>query len=112
MNILKKITEGIPLGEMSIISAGRMTGKSYYTNHLLNSMANRVQFTIVTSAIVDDEQWHTVMISAFSSQVSKWLREQDPQLVTEISDPGRNFGIDSVFDIHDKVYTMMVLKFQ
>ena len=104
MNILKTITEGIPLGEMSIISAGRMTGKSYYTNH--------VQFTIVTSAIVDDEQWHTVMISAFSSQVSKWLREQDPQLVTEISDPGRNFGIDSVFDVHETVYTMMVLKFQ
>lgn len=111
MNILKKITEGIPLGEMSIISAGRMTGKSYYSD-LVNSMANKVQFTIVTSAIVDDEQWHTVMISAFSSQVSKWLREQDPQLVTEISDPGRNFGIDSVFDVHETVYTMMVLKFQ
>lgn len=112
MNILEKITGGIPHRELCVISAGRMTGKSYYTKHLNANMYNKAKFKIVASAIVDDEQWHTVITSMFATQVSKWLREQDPHLVTESRESGRNFIMDSMFDVHETIYTMMVLKFQ
>ena len=109
MEILKNTTEGIyPLkrGEMNIISSGRSSGKSYYS--LLASMQiNKIKFMQLHSAIVDDELWYSLLAG---DEAGSWLRTQDKSLVVEGS--GFTHLLGTAFDVHEKIYAMMVLKFQ
>jgi hypothetical protein len=128
MGILKNTTEGIsyPLrpyqrdlldklasggfqaGEMAIIAAGRQTGKSYY-KMLLNQAYGSVsimlpKFEIVAKAQVDGDTWYTV---ACNREVSAWIREQPKEWQYTNTDQ-RWFTTN--IDVHEKLYTMMALR--
>lgn len=100
---------GFKPGELSIISAGRQTGKSMYYKTMANSMygaMNKPQFSKEASALVDGEQWYTVRVN--DKDMAAWIRTQSKQLVydhTITSGP-----VFSLFDVHEKIYIMMGMK--
>lgn len=122
MKILKNVTEGIypsfqqalydkvkaggfKLGEMVLYSAGRQTGKSML-NQMYGSITTPAKFTILDQAPVDGATWYTV---SCANEVSIWLREQSKELQHSHVDNNRYFFVTK-FDIHEKLYTMMALK--
>lgn len=92
---------GVKPGEMMIMMA-RQTGKSsfYY------SYSPKTQFQKVDEATVDGEVWYTVRTRS-GSEVGNWLRGQD--CVVESS---TGWAFDSYFDVPEKIYMMLVLRFQ
>lgn len=102
----KNLSGGIPAGEMSIISAGRQAGKSYYNQHLQNFMAvfNQPAYKQMSIAKVDDAEWVTVQCNR---EIAVWVREQSQKYWYEHN----NTRFESVFDLHAKLYTMLKLKF-
>lgn len=92
-------------GQINVLMAARQTGKSTFMD-----MANPPAIRILDQAQVDGETWFTVQCKP--SYVSGWIQEQDPELWV------RNNHIDqkwymhfNVFDMHEKLYTMMILKY-
>jgi hypothetical protein len=63
------------------------------------------KFEIVDDAIVDDEQWFTVRI--IDQQCVDWVRNISPKQQWE--HPGMGI-IGCLFDIHEKIYTLLALK--
>lgn len=92
---------GFKAGEMLIMMARRTGKSSYYYPTLKN-----FQFEKVDEAIVDGEKWYTVRTRR-DSDIGHWLRGQD--CAVEIS---TGWAFDSYFDVPEKTYMMMVLKFQ
>ena len=121
MTILKNTTEGIypyqktlidhlqaggfKRGEISIIMSGRRAGKSML-NQMYGSMTTPAKFTILDQAPVDGATWYTV---SCANEVSTWLREQSKELQHSHIDNNRYFFVTK-FDIHEKLYSMMALK--
>lgn len=104
----KNLFDGFKPGEMMIISAGRNTGKSQMSQYL-NQWESIFMppFRKTTSAVVDGETWHTVRCD---TQVGKWIRTQDPKFWHEHID--QNWMVyKNTFDIHEKIYTMLGVKF-
>jgi hypothetical protein len=114
MGILKNTTEGIsPLfhggfkpGQVSIYSAGRRTGKSYY-GMAASMTINKIKFMKLAEAQVDGEPWYSLVVG---KEAAAWLRTQDKSVSTELSDRV-SIPDHSVFDVHETIYSMMVLKF-
>ena len=124
MTILKNTTEGIypyqralydkmqagglKQGELMLFTAGRQTGKSMVIKIMKNRMYGTIttpaKFTILDQAPVDGATWYTV---SCAKEVSIWLREQSKELQYEALAHGFHFP---QFDIHEKLYTMMALK--
>ena len=101
---------GFKPGEMSIISAGRQTGKSMYYSYAYDALKNRsmtppAKFTILDQAEVDGETWYTI---SCTKEVSTWLREQSQELQHSHIDTNRYLFVTK-FDIHEKLYTLMAL---
>lgn len=99
------IPGGIKNGEMFIMM-GRRTGKStLYKQMLVEAM--KTKFEKVDESIVDGVQWYT--ITTLHMNVAAWLRTQPKDTCFEhsISRLPQRY-----FDIHEKLYTMMELKFQ
>lgn len=64
-------------------------------------------FKIHDQSIVDDATWYTV---SCYDDTSEWLRTQDQELWHEHIN--NKWGkINHLFDIHEKIYTMLALKF-
>jgi hypothetical protein len=63
-------------------------------------------FVIVDQALVDDEQWYTVITQR--PECAKWIRTHDDTL--QFEHLGRH-GIGYIFDIHQHLYLMLKLKF-
>jgi hypothetical protein len=63
-------------------------------------------FVIVDQALVDDEQWYTIITQSQTS--AQWIRTHDDTLQYEHL--GRH-GIGYIFDIHQHLYLMLKLKF-
>jgi hypothetical protein len=122
MRILKDVTEGIePFqqvlwdkinqggfkhGEMMVISAGRQTGKSTL-NQYMQAMQERIPYKELASAMVDDAKWFTVQCN---KEVAAWLRTHPEKMCYEHID--QNWMIHkNIFDIHEKIYTMLQLKY-
>lgn len=95
---------GFKYGEL-IIMMGRRTGKSTLMQQLVAEEANQTKFAIVDSELVDGEKWYTIRTS--SPIVSTWLRSQDHKLRVETTVNYPNY-----FDIHEKLYVMLELKFK
>jgi hypothetical protein len=103
MEIYKNITAGIKSGEMMIISAGRQTGKSMYYQY----MQELTPYTVLESAMVDDAKWFTVKCN---KEVAAWLRTQPENMFYEHID--QNWMVyKNTLDIHEKIYTMLQLKY-
>ena len=65
-----------------------------------------VKFNITDQAQVDGETWYTI---ACDYEVSKWLRDQPKEL--QYSHIDKNWTIyNNKFDIHEKLYTLMALR--
>ena len=98
------MTGGFKHGELSIISAGRQTGKSMI-NQMYGSMMTPVtKFEINAKAEVDGATWYTV---SCTKDIREWLRTQPKELRYEALAHG---WVLSQFDIHEKLYTMLALK--
>jgi hypothetical protein len=82
--------------------AARQTGKSTFMD-----IANPPAIRILDSALVDGETWYTVQCKP--SLVSSWIHEQDANLWYRHMDNTRYFN---VFDMHEKLYTMLILKWK
>ena len=96
-------TGGFKHGELMLFTAGRQTGKSVL-NQMYGSMTTSAQFSITAKAEVDGDTWYTVICS---QKVSEWLRSQSRELRHEALAHGFHFP---QFDIHEKLYSMMALK--
>ena len=105
--LLDKISAGgFKPGEMSIYSVGRRTGKSYY-GMAASMTINKIKFMKLAEAQVDNEPWYSLVVG---KEAAAWLRTQDKSVQTELSDRV-SIPDHSVFDVHETIYTMMVLKF-
>jgi hypothetical protein len=91
-------------GQITTLMAAHQTGKSTYMD-----IANPPAIRILDQAEVDGETWYTVQCKP--SLVSGWVREQDATLWHNRIDQ-RWTNYFNVFDIHEKLYTMLILKWQ
>jgi hypothetical protein len=73
--------------------------------HVANAPSTQ-PFEKVDESIVDGEQWYSVRIRR-GSEAGKWLREQTCAVETST-----RWAFDSYFDVPEKVYMMLVLRFQ
>lgn len=63
-------------------------------------------FEKIDDGIVDDEQWICVRVSTRrGSEAARWLREQGAVEVTT------NWAFDAYFEMPEKLYMMLILKF-
>jgi hypothetical protein len=108
--LLDKLSQGgFKRGEMSIISAGRQTGKSYYYQYAQRWQAMQddqgPKHQIIDSAEVDGTQWHTVRCKP---EVSTWIRTHSDSWHEHID---ARWNIHrNIFDISEELYMMMVLR--
>ena len=93
---------GYKRGEMVVFAAGRQTGKS-----MLNHMFTPAKFTILDQAPVDGATWYTV---SCSREVSIWLREQSEELQKHNLSCEKWPMYSNKYDIHEKLYTVLALK--
>jgi hypothetical protein len=70
------------------------------------TMTQTKPFQKVEEAIVDGELWHTVYTQS-GSEVYKWLHKQE-----SIVETGTSWAVYSYFDVPDKIYMMLILRFQ
>lgn len=102
VDMINKIA-GFKAGEMSIISAGRQTGKSYFAD-MYNTVFKLPAYKKMSIAKVDDAEWVTVQCNR---EIAAWVREQNTKYWYEHN--SNSFG--SSFDLHSKLYTMLKLTF-
>ena len=104
--LLDKLNQGgVKQGEIMLFAAGRRTGKSML-NQWFGSMTTPAKFSILNQAQVDGDTWYTVKCT---KEVSAWLREQSKELQYSHID-ARWFTHTNQFDIHEKLYTLLALK--
>ena len=92
-------------GQVNVLMAGRQTGKSTFMD-----IANPPAIRILDQALVDGETWYTVQCKP--SLVSGWVQQQDPNMWHQ--HVNENFWTKhfNVFDMHEKLYTMLILKWK
>ena len=93
---------GFKNGELMVMM-GRRNGKSMYYEYMRESM--KVKYQTVYQTDVDGEMWYTVRTS--DPTVSSWIRSQDRKLKVETTVNYPNY-----FDIHEKLYVMLELKYK
>ena len=98
-------TTGWRKGQINVLMAGRQTGKSTFMD-----IANPPAIRILDQALVDGETWYTVQCKP--SLVSGWVQQQDPNMWHQ--HVNENFWTKhfNVFDMHEKLYTMLILKWK
>lgn len=104
----EKLINGFAKGEMVVISAGRQTGKSYYSQYV--QMFDEIMgppFKKLTQATVDGELWYTVKCKP---EVASWIRTQAKSLWYEHIDANW-YVYKNTFDINEKLYTAIGIKF-
>lgn len=72
--------------------------------HTLNSFL-KPSFEKVDEAIVDGEKWYSVRTRR-GSEAGNWLRSQECAVETSTG-----WAFDSYFDVPEKIYTILVLRF-
>ena len=92
-------------GQINILMAGRRTGKSTFMD-----IANPPAIRILDQALVDGETWYTVQCKP--SLVSGWVQEQDPNMWHRHINESYWTKHFNVFDMHEKLYTMLMLKWK
>ena len=86
----------------------QLTGRRPYEGVMPPSKAVILgNFEIHSSAQVDDETWYTVQVTP---RVTKWIREQNSSMWYSHK-TANNYKVLDTFDIHNKLYTMMAIKF-
>lgn len=97
---------GMDPKEMKIIMNGRQIGKSTMAQMWME-LTTEPKYEVLTKATVDDDMWYTVKCHP---DVSLWLRTQPEKMWHEHID--REWTVHKhVFDIHEKIHTMLHLKY-
>lgn len=96
--------KGFKNGEMAIIAAGRQTGKSMLNQLYWDTHMSPPKFHLTARAQVDGETWYTVTCTPAASE---WLRSQPKEWRYEALAHGWSFP---QFDIHEKLYTLLALR--
>lgn len=99
---------GFKPGELFLFAGGRRTGKSML-NAMYGTMMEQSQprYQITDQADVDGATWYTVTCIR---EVSAWVREQSEKL--QFSHIDQNWTLyHNRFDIHEELYSLLVLKF-
>lgn len=97
---------GFKQGELMLFTAGRQTGKSML-NQMYGSMTTpNPKFKILEQAMVDGDQWYTV---GCTKEVSEWINTQPKEWRQEHIDDNWHFSLNR-FDIHEKLYTLLALR--
>lgn len=66
------------------------------------------KFKSLTTSMIDNELWHTVQCKP---EVSKWLREQPGKSTVWFQNIDDHWMTnENVFDVHNKIYTLMALR--
>jgi len=99
---------GFKQGELVVFAASRQTGKSMLYKTMLNemygSMTKQPIFSVNGKAEVDGATWYTVHCNR---DISTWLRNQPKEWHYEALAHGWS---GCQFDIHEKLYTMLILR--
>ena len=99
---------GFKPGELSIIAAGRQTGKSMLSQWYGTMPKPKPKFTMRDQAQVDGATWYTITCNL---EVSAWLRDQPKELQhSHIDIDHIRYFSSGRFDIHEKLYTLLALK--
>jgi len=67
----------------------------------------KTMFEIMMSTSVDGETWHMVQVNP---RVSPWIKSQDSSLWYNHK-TANNYKVVDTYDIHEKLYTIMAMKF-
>lgn len=95
-------TGGIKPGELMVMYSGRQMGKSVL-NQYYGLMSERQTYVKLASAEVDNETWYTIRCN---KTVGSWIRQdQNKKFWYEHSS-----GLVDIFDVHEKLYTTLILK--
>jgi hypothetical protein len=100
---------GVKPSEVMIISSGRQTGKSVYSQYVqewYNSMTPL--FKKIDSAIVDGEPWYTVKCRP---EVSSWIRSQPNNSRWHETIDTNWYVYADTFDVCEQLYVELGLKF-
>ena len=105
----KMLAGGFRPSELTLFTSGRSTGKSML-NAMYAEMVSRMSipqpnFEINSKAEVDGAIWYTV---SCNKEVSTWLRSQPKELHLETL--AHKPAVMAQFDIHEKLYTAMALR--
>ncbi len=93
-------------GQINVLMASTPTGKSTFMD-----IANPPAIRILDQALVDGETWYTVQCKP--SLVSGWVQQQDPGMWRRHEQIDKNWYVHfNVFDMHEKLYTMLILKWK
>jgi hypothetical protein len=99
--------DGIKTGEMFVIASGRQIGKSYVNAFMKELYYMATPYRYISEATVDGEKWYTV---TGQKPVCTWIRTQDSKFWHEHIDSTWHISYNT-FDIHEKIYTMLGMKF-
>lgn len=92
--------------EVKVFTSGRQTGKSLYADYanMFNDiMLKRPNYEQMETALVDNEQWVSVKCNR---EIAAWVRGQNTKYWYE-----HKGGVQVIFDLNDKLYTMLKLTF-
>ena len=93
----------------TIISPANLTNEAaVMLNKAFKQHYGQLNFKIRDQSQVDDDTWYTV---SCTGAVAKWIRSQDREFWHEHIN-GKWNVIHNAFDIHEKLYTMLALKWQ
>lgn len=93
--------------EMKIIMSGRQIGKSVMSQMWNQTYEIGEYYSKIDQAKVDGEDWFTVKCSG---EISAWIKTQPKNLWHEHID--KDWTVyKNTFDIHEKIYTMLQLKY-
>lgn len=93
--------------EMKIIMSGRQVGKSVMAQMWNQTFEIGEYYSKIDQATVDDAQWYTVKCSG---EISSWIKTQSKNMWHEHIDIHWKV-YKNTFDIHEKIYTMLQLKY-
>jgi hypothetical protein len=110
MNILNG---GFKHGEMTIISSGRQSGKSFINQYLQQWIDMQEQqqpkCKIIHQAEVDGETWYTI---ACRKEVSMWIRENGVENESWYEHIDSKWYVHkNMFDVCEEFYMMILLRF-
>lgn len=93
--------------EMKIIMGGRHVGKSIIAQMWNQTFEIREYFSKIDQSTVDGDLWYTVKCS---EEISQWIKTQPKGMWHNHIDKNWQKYKD-IFDIHEKIYTILQLKY-
>lgn len=111
LDILDNIaTGGFKPGEMAVTFSGRQMGKSTWRGMVEGwELANsKISFQNAGKAEVDGELWYTVKCN---DEIGKWIRSFPKEGNWYEHIDNKWYAYSSMFDLHERVYLQLGLKF-